>query len=165
MKRGKRAVKKIDFVKLFVSIAVVLLIGFASSFFTAGSIDSWYKNIEKPAFNPPNWIFGPVWTILYIMIGLSFYLVWTSDAKSNLKNKAYIIFAVQLALNFIWTLLFFGNQMIFGAFAEIIFLWVAILLNILAFYRISKLSGILMIPYLLWVSFAALLNYSIGILN
>ncbi len=162
---SKTGKKKIDFIKLFVSIAGVLLIGFISSFFSAGSIDSWYQTLARPSFNPPNWIFGPVWTILYIVIGISFYLVWMSDAKDDIKKKAYLIFAVQLALNFIWSILFFGNQMIFGAFVEIIFLWIAILLNILIFYKISRLAGGLLVPYFLWVSFAALLNYSLWVLN
>lgn len=157
--------KKIDFAKLFVSVAGVLLIGYIGSFFGISSIDGWYQTLIKPSFNPPNWIFGPVWTLLYILIGISFYLVWTSDVGINLKKKAYLIFAVQLVLNLIWTFLFFGNQMIFGALIDIALLWIAILLNIFAFYKISKCAGKLLIPYLLWVSFAAFLNYSIWILN
>ena len=157
--------KKIDFFKLIVSVVSVLLVGFFSSFFGMSAIENWYQTLSKPIFSPPNWIFGPVWTVLYILIGVSFYFVWTSGVNRDAKKRAYLVFAVQIFLNFFWTVLFFGNQMIFGALVDISLLWIAILLNIFAFYRISKISGILLIPYFLWVSFAALLNYSLWVLN
>ncbi len=156
---------RFNLVKLAVSIIVVLAIGFFGSFFTASSVDSWYQTINKPSFNPPNSIFGPVWTILYIMIGISLYLVWNSNADKKLKRKTYYIFGAQLFLNFLWSILFFGNNLISLAFVEILLLWIAILLNIIFAYKISKTAGILLIPYLLWVSFASFLNYSIMVLN
>lgn len=155
--------KKLSILKLGLSILVVLSIGFFSSFFTTGSIDSWYQTINKPSFNPPNWIFGPVWTFLYILIGISLYLVWINKAKS--KKAVYSVFAIQLLLNFLWSILFFGNQMILGALIEIIFLLIAILFNIILAYKISKPAAYLLLPYLLWVSFATILNFAIWILN
>jgi len=157
--------KRFNFAKLAISVLGVLLVGFVSSFFGMGSIETWYQTLSKPSFNPPSWVFGPAWTLLYILIGVSFYLVWTSDADKAAKKQAYLIFVVQLALNFLWTFLFFGNQMIFGALLDIILLWAVILLNIFVFYKITKAAGVLLIPYLLWVSFAALLNYFIWALN
>jgi len=149
--------------KLIVSIIAVLAVGFLSSFFTSNSINSWYSTIEKPSFNPPNWIFGPVWTLLYIMIGVSLFIIWNSKAKD--KKLVYSIFAVQLGLNFLWSILFFGNQNILGAFIDIILLWIAIILNIFFAYKISKPAAYLLVPYLLWVSFASVLNFAILILN
>jgi benzodiazapine receptor len=151
--------------KLVVSILVVELVGILSSFATFSSIPNWYALLIKPSFNPPNWIFGPVWTILYLMIGISLYLVWTSRIKSDLKIKAYWIFAIQLALNGLWTIVFFGMHQILGALAIIILLWIFIILNIFAFYKISKPAAYLLIPYWLWVSFASILNFSIWMLN
>lgn len=150
---------KHDVVKLLVSVVGVLLVGFAGSYVTV--VDGWYETLVKPAFNPPSWVFGPVWTVLYVIIGLSLYFVWMQKPKLNV----YFVFAVQLVLNFLWSLLFFGRHTIFGAFVDIILLWLAILLNIIVFYRVSKLAGLLLAPYLLWVSFAAVLNYAFLTLN
>ena len=157
--------KEFDALKLFFSVALVLMIGFAGSFFTSSSVDSWYQTINKPSFNPPNWIFGPVWTILYILIGISFYLVWNSNKTEKLKTKTYLIFSIQLFLNFLWSVLFFGKNLIGIAFIEIVLLWLAILFNIIYAYKISKPAGLLLIPYILWVSFATLLNFTIMMLN
>jgi len=158
--------------KFIISIAIPLIIGFLGSFFTSGSVNSWYTTINKPSFNPPNWIFGPVWTILFIMIGLSFYLVWIKDfgkqgRKQNEKQKKRIIgvYCVQLALNFLWSVFFFGLRNPLLSFMEIIILWFFIITNIILFYRVSEKAGYLLIPYLLWVSFAAILNFAIVILN
>ena len=149
--------------KLIISIIAPLGAGFIGSFFTTPSIGSWYSKLNKPSFNPPNWVFGPVWTILYIMMGISFYLVWTSG-KKNIKT-AIIIFAVQLALNLLWSILFFGMHNPMLAFIEIALLWISILATIILFYRISPLAAYLLIPYLLWVSFASALNFALWRMN
>jgi len=156
--------KKSHIIKLVSSLLLVLLVGFLGSFFTSSSVNGWYQTINKPSFNPPSWIFGPVWTILYIMIGISLYLVWTKPSKKS-KKPAYIAFAIQLGLNFLWSILFFGNQNPAGAFIDIILLWLAILANIILVYKISKPAAYLLVPYWLWVSFASILNFTIWILN
>ena len=154
-----------NYLKFIASVLGVELIGILGSFFTSGSIPTWFSSLTKPSFNPPSWIFGPVWTILYAMIGVSLYLILTSKAKTSLKTKAYWIFGIQLFFNFIWSIVFFGMHQILGAFAVIALLWIFIILNILAFYKISNPAGYLLIPYWIWVSFASILNFSIWWLN
>ena len=148
-------------VKLLLSIILCLGIGFGSSFFTISSIQGWYSTIVKPGFLPPNWVFGPVWTILYILMGVSLFLVWAS--KKSKKNYNY--FFIQLGLNFFWSFIFFGLHLPLLAFIEIIFLWISILLTILTFQKVSKSAAFLLYPYILWVSFASILNISVAILN
>ena len=147
--------------KLVISVFLPLFAGFIGSYFTTPNIAGWYSTLIKPAFNPPNWVFGPVWTLLYIMMGLSFYLIWSK----GFHKKATAVFLIQLALNSLWSILFFGLQNPFLAFVEIFFLWIAIVATIYFFYKIDKRAAYLMIPYILWVSFAAFLNYSVWILN
>ncbi len=151
--------------KLIISILVPLAIGGLGAFFTAGGVDGWYLTIQKPAWNPPNWIFGPVWTTLYIMMGIALYLVWKSDASQILKKTAIAFFTVQLLLNFFWSIIFFHQQQIGWALVEIMVMWVAILLTIFAFANVSKLAAWLLVPYIAWVSFASILNYTIWKLN
>ncbi len=151
--------------KLIICIVLVELIGILGGFATANSISNWYATLIKPSFNPPSWLFGPVWTILYAMIGISFYLVLTAKAKSSLKAKAYWIFGIQIFLNAIWSPVFFGLHNIFAALIIIVLMWLFILLNILAFYKISKNSAWILVPYWLWVSFASILNFSLWMLN
>ncbi|MEM4359429.1 MAG: TspO/MBR family protein [Candidatus Bilamarchaeaceae archaeon] len=153
-----------DYQKLAISVAIPLLCGFLGSFFTSSSVSTWYETLAKPAFNPPNWLFAPVWTLLFILIGISFYLVWKEDF-GNRRTMAIGVYAVQLLLNLGWSFLFFGLKNPFLAFIEIIALWSAILINIAVFYKISKKAGLLLVPYLLWVSFASLLNYYVFLLN
>jgi len=148
--------------KLIVSIAIPLIAAGIGSFFTTKSIPNWYAALQKPAFNPPNWIFGPVWTILFIMMGIALYLVWTSG-KAN--NAALWIFGIQLGLNVLWSILFFGMQSPLWAFVDIIALWLAILATIISFYSVSAIASYLLIPYILWVSFATILNWKIMVLN
>ncbi|HOK02107.1 MAG TPA: tryptophan-rich sensory protein [Spirochaetota bacterium] len=153
-----------NYIKLVISIAIPLFIGFIGSFFTSSSVDTWYKTLKKPDFNPPNWVFSPVWTLLFILIGLSFYIIW----KNNFGGKKVLllnIFFTQLFANLLWSLFFFGLRSPFWALIDIIVLWLAILVNIIVFYRVSKPAGILLVPYILWVSFAALLNFYLYILN
>jgi translocator protein len=151
--------------KLIISVLMVEIIGILGSFSTMSSIPNWYAALTKPAFNPPSWIFGPVWTILYLMIGISFYLVWTSKIKASRKIYAYWIFWIQLLLNGIWTPVFFGMHNLLGGLVIITLLWISIILNMLAFYQISKTSAYLLVPYWLWVSFASALNFSLWWLN
>lgn len=153
-----------NYLKIIISLALPLAIGFIGSLFTSSSVNSWYLSINKPSFNPPNWIFAPVWTILFILIGISFYLVWQRNFGNN-KKLLIGVFILNLLLNLIWSLLFFGLKNPFLAFIEIIILWLIILVNIIVFSKVSKLAGFLLIPYLLWVGFASALNYSIFILN
>jgi tryptophan-rich sensory protein len=138
------------------------VIGFLGSLFNIKSIPNWYSKQKKPRFNPPNWIFGPVWTLLYTLMGISLYLVLISEKVNTL---AIVIFSIQLFLNLIWTGIFFGMRKPFLAFMEIILLWISIIINIFVFYGISKTASYLLIPYLLWVSFASILNFSIWKLN
>lgn len=149
--------------KLVLSIGICLGSGIIGSLFTTPAISTWYVTLNKPFFSPPNWIFAPVWTILYILMGISLYLVWTSRGK--IKQNALSIFFVQLGLNVLWSIIFFGLKNPIFAFVDIVALWIGIFLTIKSFTKINKLAGNLLIPYLLWVSFATLLNLSIVILN
>ncbi|MBI1982096.1 MAG: tryptophan-rich sensory protein [Candidatus Levybacteria bacterium] len=149
--------------KLILSIGLCLGAGFVGSFFTISAIPNWYAALQKPTFSPPNWVFGPVWTTLYIMMGVALYLVWTS--KSKVKQNALNLFFVQLGLNALWSIIFFGLQSPFLALLTIVALWLLIVLTMRAFFGINKTSGWLLVPYLAWVSFATYLNYSIWVLN
>jgi len=150
-----------NILRLTISVGVTLAVGFIGSLFTTPSISTWYTTLNKPSFNPPNWIFGPVWTLLFIMMAISFYLVW----QKGLTLTAVLIFVLQLILNILWSLFFFYLKNPALALMEIIFLWLAILANIVIFYSIYKTAGFLLVPYILWVSFAAFLNYTITSLN
>lgn len=153
-----------DYKKFILALFLPFIAGAIGSFFTYPEIDSWYANLNKPTFNPPNWVFGPVWTLLYIFIGVSFYLVWRNkDIKNNMHT--YKFFFLQLFLNSLWSIVFFGLKDLLLALGVIIVLWVAILLNIISFYKESKSAAYLLIPYLLWVSFASILNFYVYALN
>lgn len=151
--------------KLFISILVPLLVGAVAGLFTSSGVNGWYAVANKPWFNPPNWIFAPMWTLLYILMGIAFFLVWKASADKNVKQTAMILFSIQLILNFFWSFIFFKLQQPGWAFAEIILMWVMILLTILWFGKISATAAWLLVPYICWVSFAAVLNYSIWKLN
>ena len=150
--------------KLLISIFIPLIIGFLGSFFTSSSVNTWFLTLNKPFFNPPSFLFAPVWTTLYIMIGLSFYLVWSKNFGKE-KQKVIGIYFLQLFLNLLWSLSFFGLQSPLLGLINIIVLWLVILANIILFFRVSKKASYLLVPYLLWVSFATILNFSIFILN
>lgn len=149
--------------RLFLSIALSLSAGIIGSIFTISSIPTWYTFLNKPVFSPPNWVFGPVWTTLYILMGISYYLIWESNTKQ--KYKAIKIFLVQLVLNALWSIIFFGLRNPGLALVEVVALWITIVLTIKLFYPISKSAAYLLIPYLLWVSFASILNLFIVLLN
>jgi len=154
-----------NIVKLIIAIAIPVAVGAASGFFTVTGVGSWYQTINKPSWNPPGWIFGPVWTSLYVMMGIALYLVWKSDAGVVLKKAAISLFTVQMALNFFWSLIFFNQHQIGWALVEIIALWFFILLTIFAFAQVNKTAAWLLVPYISWVSFATILNYTIWKLN
>jgi translocator protein len=151
--------------KLFIAILIPLLVGGSAGFFTSSGVNGWYAAANKPWFNPPNWLFAPVWTCLYIMMGIALFLIWKSSADKTVKQTAIILFAVQLTLNFFWSFIFFKTQQLGWAFAEIIALCVMILLTILWFGKISSTAAWLLVPYISWVSFASVLNYALWKLN
>src|SRR4030042_365468 len=154
-----------DIWKLVVSIVACLAAGAIGSIFTRQAIPTWYATLEKPVFNPPNWLFAPVWTLLYILMGVAAFLVWRKGFENRQGKIALIAFLVQLVLNALWSVVFFGLQSPLYGLIVISVLWVAILYTTLQFYRISLAAGVLMLPYLLWVTFAAGLNESIWLLN
>ena len=141
-----------------------MAVGAVSGIATAGGIDDWFYALKKPFFNPPSAVFGPVWTLLYLLMGISLYLI-LRQTSSSLRMKAIIIFGVQLTLNFVWSFLFFKYRLLGIAFIEIILIWVSIAFMIHSFYSVNKKAAYLQIPYLVWVSFATLLNGSIWFLN
>ena len=151
--------------KLIIAIVIPVAVGAISGFFTIAEIPGWYQTINKPAWSPPSWIFGPVWTALYVMMGIALFLVWRPDASGTIKKTAITLFAGQLALNFFWSFIFFNQHQPGWALAEIIVMWIFILLTIFAFAPISKTAAWLLVPYISWVSFAIILNYSIWRLN
>ncbi len=150
--------------KLLGSIALPLIIGFAGSLFTRPAVDSWFATLKKPIFAPPNWLFAPAWTLLYIMMGIAFYLIWQQGYSVKLR-LAFAVYALQLILNLLWSLFFFGLHNPLLGFADIIILWIVVLINIILFYRLRRAAGLLLIPYILWLTFASVLNLSIMILN
>ena len=154
-----------NWIKLLISIALPLLVGFSGSQFTDTGQGTWYASIDKPDWNPPGWVFGPVWTSLYILMGIAFYLIWKSDTPRRQKNAAMILWVVQLVLNFLWSFIFFEQHELGLAVIEIILLWLAILATIFAFARISRLAAWLLVPYISWVSFASILTWTIWELN
>ena len=141
-----------------------LSVGALSGIATAAGVRDWYLTLEKPFFNPPNYLFAPVWTVLYLLMGISFYFV-LQKAEGSLKRKAMLIFGIQLLLNFLWSFLFFKFQMVGLALVDILLLWSAILMMLLTFYKINRTAAWMQLPYLLWVAFATVLNASIWILN
>lgn len=150
--------------KLFISLALCFLVAYIGSLITLPSITTWYLTLNKPLFTPPNWLFGPVWTLLYFMIAISFYLIW-KEKKGNRKQGAFKFFLIQLCLNFLWSLVFFGFHSQALGLITIVALWVFIFLTIRSFYKLSKKAAYLLVPYLFWVSFATVLNFFIVILN
>ena len=154
-----------NWIKLLISIAVPVAVGGVAGLFTRPEIDGWYQTLQKPSWQPPNWVFGPVWTTLYIMMGIALYLVWKSNAAATQKRTAITLWIVQLVFNFFWSFIFFRQHQLDWALGEIIVLWFFILLTIFSFARISKLAAWLLVPYISWVSFASILTYTIYELN
>ena len=153
-------------IKLTISLIAPQAAGLIGSIFTASSVTGWYSTVTRPELAPPNWIFGPVWTTLFVLMGIALFLVWKKEDSQKKKVKlALRLFVAQLVLNTLWSVIFFGLQSPGWAFVEIIFLWISITLTITVFTPISRLAAWLLVPYLAWVSFAAYLNYSIWLLN
>jgi len=154
------------YLRILLCVVICLAVGYLSSITTQSSIKTWYPTIEKPIFNPPNWVFAPVWTLLFILMGIAAGRVWNQlETNKELVKKGLLFFAVQLALNALWSYLFFGLQNIFLALIEIILLWLVIYETYLIFKKIDKKASYLLLPYLAWVGFATILTASIFWLN
>ena len=154
-----------NWLKLIACLVVCQAAGFIGSLFTRPAIPAWYAGLEKPSFNPPNAVFSPVWIGLFALMGVSLYLLWSKAPKDRKVNIALRWFAVQLALNVLWSALFFGLKAPFFAFIEIVVLWAAIFMTIVKSAQVSKWAAFLLVPYILWVSFAAVLNFFLWNLN
>lgn len=157
--------KKISWKALITCFIIIFIVSLIGSSFTYSSVNTpWYQSI-KPSITPPNWVFPIVWTILYILIALSMYYAWMSSKNKKQKKLVIIFFTLNLYFNILWTILYFGQQNILGAFADIILMWISIISLIFITHKINKISAYLLIPYLLWVSFAGVLNYlSLGLI-
>ena len=143
--------------KLFLSIGLCLLAGGVGAIFTTQAIPTWYASLNKPFFSPPNWIFAPVWTTLYILMGISLFMIWQLKAGVE-RNRALGIFAIQMALNFLWSFLFFYFHNMGLALSDIVALWISIVVMLYLFYKLKPVAAYINIPYILWVSFATALN-------
>jgi benzodiazapine receptor len=152
-------------IKLVASVALCLLAGFVGSIFTTPKIDGWYAALNKPSFTPPGWLFGPVWTLLYVLMGIALYLVWRQGLATKGVKPAFALFLAQLALNVLWSYAFFGAESPIAALAVIVLLWTAIVATITYFAPVSRGAALLLVPYILWVSFAEILNAKIYLLN
>lgn len=157
--------KRFRFFPFFINLLIPFIFAGLGGMITVKSVNTWYPGIHKPAFNPPNWLFGPVWSTLFLLIGISAYLIWTKREQVAHFPRTVAIYFIQLILNLGWSFLFFYCHQIGAALIEICALLVIIGINGLAFYKIDKTAGLLFIPYFLWVSFAAFLTYNIFILN
>jgi tryptophan-rich sensory protein len=156
--------KAAEFLKLVASVILCQLAGFLGSLFTIPAIPTWYTTLKKPFFTPPNWIFSPVWISLFMLMGISLFFVWRRQGHPQLRIALFFFF-FQLVLNVFWSAAFFGLRAPLLGLIDIILLWIGILFTITNFLKVSKFAGALLIPYFLWVSFAALLNFSLWILN
>jgi tryptophan-rich sensory protein len=159
-----KIMSRINTLKLFASLALPVGLGAIAGLFTSDAVPGWYETLTRPSFSPPNWIFGPVWTILYILLGISLFLVWKEN-KSKRRNQAIAVFLIQQTLNFAWSFIFFYFNLIGIALLEIIILWISILTMIILFYRIKPIAAYINIPYIIWVTFATILNASFYLLN
>jgi len=154
-----------DILGLVMAIVICQVAGVVGGLFTASSVDTWYAALTKPSFNPPNWLFSPVWITLYALMGVALFLVFKKGLDAEGVKVALVLFAAQLLGNVLWSVLFFGLQLPLIAFLEIVVLWVLILLTMIKFFQISKPAGWLLFPYLLWVGFASVLNFFLWSLN
>ena len=157
--------KSRDVVKLVVSLVACQCAGAIGSIFTTPAIPTWYATLEKPSFSPPNWLFAPAWITLYLLMGVAAFLIWRKGFRQEGVRAALVIFLVQLVLNALWSVVFFGLQSPLWGVVVIIALWIAILITIIKFFKLSTAAGSLMLPYILWVSFAAVLNIALFMLN
>lgn len=153
-----------NIIAFIICLAIPMAVGGLSGYITVSEIETWFSNLNKPSFNPPNQLFGPVWTSLYALMGISLFLIWKSPKSLERKN-AIIIFFVQLFFNFWWSMIFFSFHLLFLAVIDIVLLWLLIIYMIIAFKRVKPVAAYMNIPYLLWVSFATALSISIWHLN
>ena len=165
MPASKHHMSITNLLTLIFFIGISQLAGIVGSVFTRNAIPTWYADITLPTFAPPNWIFAPVWTTLFLLMGIAAFLVYKKRHTTPGTTLALLFFGVQLSLNTLWSIIFFGFQNPGGAFIEIIFLWLALLGTIITFSRVSRTAGLLLLPYIAWVSFAGYLNYTIWMLN
>ncbi|MDD4251342.1 MAG: tryptophan-rich sensory protein [Candidatus ainarchaeum sp.] len=158
---------KTKFLKLAIIITICEIIGAIGSIFTIPNIPAWYNGLVKPFFNPPNFLFAPVWTILFLMLGIAIFIVLENKDKKLIAQRkiAKILFAIQYAFNVLWSYLFFGLRNPLLGFIGIVILWATIIATIFYFYKVDKRAAYLLIPYILWVSFAMILNFFVMILN
>jgi benzodiazapine receptor len=152
------------FLKFVLSILLPLCVGAIAGIVTAQEIPEWYATLNRPSFSPPNWLFAPVWTSLYILMGMSLFLIWKQDTSKE-RNMAILIFLIQLLLNFLWSFIFFYFKMIGLALVDIALLWINLVVMLVLFYKIRPMASYVNIPYLLWVTFATVLNASYYFLN
>lgn len=157
--------KRVQFSTLVFALSISLFAGALGSLATFPSIPTWYAHLNKPSFTPPNWLFGPVWTILYLLMGISFYFIKVTKVKKMQRIEAVQFYISQLVFNMIWSIMFFGLHTPAAAFGTIVALWLLILFTIIRFFAIKKTAAYLLLPYIAWVSFAAVLNFSIALLN
>ena len=155
--------------KFVISIIICESVGIIGSFFTFSSVSNWFPTLVKPWFSPPSWLFGPVWTILYFLMGLSLYIVWNykteTISKQKYKKQFFILFGIQLILNALWSFLFFGLKSPISGLIDILFLDMAVITTIIYANRVSKYAAVLLAPYMAWIIFATLLNFEIALLN
>jgi translocator protein len=157
--------KKINLNKFVIALILPQLAGALGAIFTRESVMTWYQKLIKPSFNPPAWVFAPVWTGLFFLMGLAFYIIWVSSENIARRNTALTIFCVHLGVNTLWSFLFFGLRSPFWAFIDIMVLLSLIIVLVRLFWSLDRWAGIMLVPYLLWVAFASFLNYEIGCLN
>jgi translocator protein len=155
----------LQILKFVFCIALCQSAGLLGSFFTIPAIPAWYATLIKPSFSPPNWLFSPVWISLYTLMGISLFIIWNNVGIKPEVKRAMIFFFVQLGLNALWSVFFFGLRSPLAGLIEMVFLWSTIVLTIYYFFKLSQWAGILLLPYLVWVSFAFILNFSLWILN
>ena len=146
-------------------ILLPLFAGVIGAVFTTSAIPTWYATLARPWFAPPNWLFGPAWTVLYILMGVASFLVYQKREKDPRVDGALMVYGLQLFLNLLWSLIFFGLQSNLGGLIEIVLLWVMILVTIRRFHQVSPAAGLLLVPYIAWVTFATVLNFGILLLN
>ena len=156
--------KSNQIIKLVASLLLPLAVGGIAGIFTAEAIPGWYASLNQPSFNPPNWVFGPVWTTLYVILGISLFLIWKLPSGKE-RNQAILIFMMQLLLNFGWSFFFFYFKMIGLALIDIVALWIMIIVMLYQFYKLKPVAAYINIPYLLWVTFATVLNVAYFFLN
>ena len=156
--------ERFNIAKSIASLLLTVGLGTLSSLFTISQISTWYATLIKPSFNPPNFLFAPVWVILYSLMAISFYIIWNKE-PSEKRDKALTLFIVQMVFNILWSFIFFNQHELFLAFLDIVLMWIFIVLSMISFYKISPKASLLLIPYIIWVTYASILNLAIWNFN